>query len=55
MTEHSNRIEQLKLSVDKKKIILRLKGQGDMLLEEWALGYNSRLFEKVFKRKVVIE
>jgi exopolyphosphatase/guanosine-5'-triphosphate,3'-diphosphate pyrophosphatase len=53
--EHSNRIEQLKLSVDKKKIILRLKGQGDMLLEEWALGYNSRLFEKVFKRKVVIE
>jgi len=53
--EHSNRVEQIKLVKGKKKIILRLKGQGDMLLEKWALGYRSRLFEKVFKKKLLIE
>lgn len=53
--EHSNRIQQLEIITGKKKVSLRLKGDGDMLLEEWALSYNSRLFEKVFKKKVVIE
>jgi len=53
--EHSNKVEQLKLVSGKKKIILRLRGQGDLLLEKWALGNNSRLFENVFKKKVVIE
>jgi exopolyphosphatase/guanosine-5'-triphosphate,3'-diphosphate pyrophosphatase len=53
--EHSNKVEQLKLVRGKKKIILRLRGQGDLLLEKWALGHNSRLFENVFKKKLVIE
>jgi exopolyphosphatase/guanosine-5'-triphosphate,3'-diphosphate pyrophosphatase len=53
--EHSNKVEQLKLISGKKKVILRLRGQGDLLLEKWALGNNSRLFENVFKKKVVIE
>jgi exopolyphosphatase / guanosine-5'-triphosphate,3'-diphosphate pyrophosphatase len=53
--EHSNRVEQVKVIRSKKKITLRLRGSGDLLLEKWALGYNSRLFEKVFKKKLVIE
>ncbi|MGD0688155.1 MAG: Ppx/GppA phosphatase family protein [Candidatus Bathyarchaeia archaeon] len=53
--EHSNKIQHIKLIKGKKKIILRLRGQGDLLLEKWALSYNSRLFQKVYKKKVVIE
>lgn len=53
--EHSNRVERFKLIMGKKKLILKLKGKGDLLLEKWALSLNLRLFEKAYKRKVVIE
>jgi exopolyphosphatase/guanosine-5'-triphosphate,3'-diphosphate pyrophosphatase len=52
--EHSSRVQHIKLVKNKKKLILRLKGQGDLLLERWALSHNSPLFEKVYKKKVVI-
>jgi exopolyphosphatase/guanosine-5'-triphosphate,3'-diphosphate pyrophosphatase len=53
--EHGNKVHSVKLRVRGKKVILRLKGEGDMLLERWALGHNSRLFEKTFKKEMVIE
>jgi len=53
--EHASKVESFKLDMKKKKLRLRLKGQGDLLLEKWALSYGSRLFEKVYKRKIVIE
>lgn len=53
--EHSGRVESVKVTVRKKKVILLLKGKGDLLLERWALNYGSRLFEKTYKRKIVIE
>ncbi|MGA3108888.1 MAG: Ppx/GppA phosphatase family protein [Candidatus Bathyarchaeia archaeon] len=53
--EHSGRVESVKVTVRKKKVILLLKGKGDLLLERWALNYVSRLFEKTYKKKIVIE
>lgn len=52
--EHANKVQSFKLTLRKKKAILQLKGIGDMLLEKWALSYGSQLFEKTFKRKMVI-
>ena len=53
--EHANKVQSFKLAVHPKKVTLRLKGEGDMLLERWALNHGSRLFEKTFRRKMVIE
>jgi exopolyphosphatase/guanosine-5'-triphosphate,3'-diphosphate pyrophosphatase len=53
--EHANRVERFKLIMGEKKLVLKLKGQGDLMLEKWALDHNSRLFEKAYKRKIVIE
>ncbi|MGA3406398.1 MAG: Ppx/GppA phosphatase family protein [Candidatus Bathyarchaeia archaeon] len=51
--EHANKVKQLRIASGK-KLTLRLKGRGDLLLERWALARNSELFETVYKRKVVI-
>jgi exopolyphosphatase/guanosine-5'-triphosphate,3'-diphosphate pyrophosphatase len=53
--EHANKVEAFQLMIRKKKLILRLKGQGDMLLEKWALNFGARFFEKTYKRAMVIE
>ena len=39
----------------KPKLYLRLSGDGDMLLEKWALANKSSLFEEVFSTKLVVE
>jgi exopolyphosphatase / guanosine-5'-triphosphate,3'-diphosphate pyrophosphatase len=52
--EHANKVQSFKLTVRKKKVSIFLRGEGDLLLEKWALNYGAQLFEKTFKRKVVI-
>jgi exopolyphosphatase/guanosine-5'-triphosphate,3'-diphosphate pyrophosphatase len=53
--EHDNKVKGLKLTVRKKKVYLRLRGEGDLLLEKWALNHGAQLFEKIFKKKIVIQ
>jgi hypothetical protein len=36
-------------------VILRLTGNGDMLLEKWALAKKSAMFEEVFSVRLGIE
>jgi exopolyphosphatase/guanosine-5'-triphosphate,3'-diphosphate pyrophosphatase len=52
--EHSNRVERCRVTVRRKTVSLLLKGRGDLLLERWALNYGSRMFERVYKKKVVV-
>ena len=52
--EHANKVRSFKLTVHRKRVTLVLRGEGNMLLERWALSYGSKLFEKTFKKKVVI-
>ncbi len=53
--EHANKVEGFELTGGNKKLTMRLKGQGDLYLERWALSQGSRFFEKTYKKKIVIE
>jgi len=53
--EHVGKVRGFKLTVQRRKVTLTLKGRGDMLLERWALSNGSKLFEKTFKRELVIK
>jgi exopolyphosphatase/guanosine-5'-triphosphate,3'-diphosphate pyrophosphatase len=53
--EHGNKVRKVNVAVRKRKVYLMLKGEGDLLLERWALNHGSPLFEKAFHKKLVIE
>ena len=53
--EHSSRVTDFEVEYKKPKMILRLKGEGDALLEKWSLARKSDLFASVFSTKVVVE
>jgi exopolyphosphatase / guanosine-5'-triphosphate,3'-diphosphate pyrophosphatase len=51
--EHANKVKQLRISAGK-KLTLRLRGQGGLLLERWALARNCELFEAVYRKRVEV-
>jgi len=53
--EHGNKVHSLKLTIRKKKVYLMLRGEGDLLLERWALSRGAQLFERTFKKKLVVQ
>ena len=53
--EHAGKVRHVHVTIGKKKLTLRLRGQGDLLLERWALARNVQWFKEIYKRKVVIE
>src|SRR5208282_3192068 len=53
--EHANRVKNIRVSKARNKFRIFLEGDGDMLLEKWALSHGCQLFEKTFKKKVQIE
>jgi len=53
--QHAGSIQSVELTLKRARIILRLKGRGDMLLARWALEKRKDLFEEVFGPLVVEE
>jgi len=53
--EHASKVTDFSVEYKKPKFIMKLKGEGDMLLEKWALVKKSSLFEEVFSVKFSIE
>jgi exopolyphosphatase/guanosine-5'-triphosphate,3'-diphosphate pyrophosphatase len=53
--EHASKVTDFDIEYKKPRLILKLKGEGDMLLEKWALANKAGLFEEVLSTKVVIE
>ncbi len=53
--EHANRVKNIRVSKARNNFRILLEGDGDMLLEKWALSHGCQLFEKTFKKKVQIE
>jgi exopolyphosphatase/guanosine-5'-triphosphate,3'-diphosphate pyrophosphatase len=53
--DRSGSVKGVDLSFKKPKFVMRLKGEGDMLLAKWALTTRSDLFEQVFGGKVTVE
>ena len=43
------------LTYKKPRLIVKLTGEGEMLLEKWALSEQREVFEAVFGVKVVVE
>jgi exopolyphosphatase/guanosine-5'-triphosphate,3'-diphosphate pyrophosphatase len=53
--EHASRVTDFEVEYRKPKLIIRLKGEGDLLLEKWSLARKADLFEDVFSTKVAVE
>ena len=53
--EHASKVKTVEVQWKKPKFILRLHGEGDLLLEKWALMKKAGMFEEVFDAKVVVE
>jgi exopolyphosphatase/guanosine-5'-triphosphate,3'-diphosphate pyrophosphatase len=53
--EHANRVKKIRVGRSGNRFRIFLEGDGDMLLEKWALSHGCQLFEKIFKKKVQIQ
>ncbi len=53
--EHASRVASFVVDYKKPKFTIRLHGDGDLLLEKWALMNKSEMFEDVFGVKISIE
>lgn len=53
--EHASKVSEVSVEYKKPKFILMLKGEGDLLLEKWALMKKSAFFEEVYSTKLTIE
>jgi exopolyphosphatase/guanosine-5'-triphosphate,3'-diphosphate pyrophosphatase len=49
---HLQHVESVEAEVEEDSVDLSLEGEGDFLLERWAMARKKTLFEKVFKKKV---
>jgi exopolyphosphatase / guanosine-5'-triphosphate,3'-diphosphate pyrophosphatase len=52
--EHAGKVTDITLDYDRPRLVLKLHGQGDLLLEKWALVKRTPLFEEVYGVKVAI-
>ncbi len=53
--EHASKVTDIEIEYKKPKFHIKLRGEGDMLLEKWALANKSAMFEEVFSTKLAIE
>ena len=49
------KVEEVKTSWGKKEMTLQLVGEGDLLLERWAVSRKKTLFGKTFGRDITIK
>lgn len=49
---HLQNVRDIRVSVDSKDISIHLQGEGDLLLERWALSRKTSLMESTFHRTV---
>ncbi len=54
--EHGNKVADFNIEYKKPKLTFKLQGEGDMLLEKWAMSNKAApMFEDVFSAKVVFD
>jgi exopolyphosphatase/guanosine-5'-triphosphate,3'-diphosphate pyrophosphatase len=53
-TEHGRKVSDIAVEYEHPRLMLRLHGQGDLLLEKWGLAKRTPIFEEVFGVKVAI-
>lgn len=50
--EHQSRVRELRPELRKRKLVLHVDGDGDLLLERWAVAKKGDLFTELFGREV---
>jgi exopolyphosphatase/guanosine-5'-triphosphate,3'-diphosphate pyrophosphatase len=53
-TEHGGKVSDITVEYERPRLMLKLHGQGDLLLEKWGLAKRTPIFEEVFGVKVAI-
>jgi exopolyphosphatase/guanosine-5'-triphosphate,3'-diphosphate pyrophosphatase len=53
--EHREKVVEISVSVDRKRVVLRLRGEHDYSLEMWTAKRKAPLFEATFDRALEIE
>jgi exopolyphosphatase/guanosine-5'-triphosphate,3'-diphosphate pyrophosphatase len=53
--EHGGKVSDIDVDLSKNTLTLRLRGEGDLMLEKWALTKKASLFESVLPAKVSVE
>ena len=53
-TEHASKVRGFEVEYKKPKFTLRLDGEGDLLLEKWALTKKAQMFEEVFNVRFAV-
>lgn len=53
--EHAAKVVDFEVEYKKPKFSVRLHGEGDLLLEKWALARKSEMFEEVYSTKFLVE
>lgn len=53
--ERAGAVVDLKIDVDKKRILLKLKGRGDLYLETWALAKQSQVVQEIYGVPLEVE
>ncbi len=53
--EHAAKVSDFEVDYKKPKFTIRLCGEGDLLLEKWALARKSEMFEEVYSARLLIE
>jgi exopolyphosphatase/guanosine-5'-triphosphate,3'-diphosphate pyrophosphatase len=52
--EHQQKVQAVNVIEDKKRVNLTLQGNGDLLLEKWALKSKAQLFNHIFGKAVIV-
>lgn len=53
--EHAGKVGDIRVEFKRPYLHLRLRGDGDLLLEKWAVGRKAALFEEVYGVKVSLD
>jgi exopolyphosphatase / guanosine-5'-triphosphate,3'-diphosphate pyrophosphatase len=53
--EHASKVKSFTVAYKKPGFMISLEGEGDLLLEKWALMKKAEMFEEVFGLKVSVE
>lgn len=51
---HTQSIRSIGLELSKSDLSIKLRGDGDLVLERWSIVQKANLFESVFERKVIV-
>jgi hypothetical protein len=48
-------VQAVEMTIKKPKMLICLRGEGDLLLEKWAVLKKAEMFEEVFGMNVTVE